>query len=146
MLTTQTYQFKSKIENICPVQKRIMETAKQLGFHEEAQYCLRLALDEAMANAIVHGNCFDETKNVQVTVVPYNDKIEVAICDEGCGFDQSKLQDPREEDNLQKPNGRGIFLIKEFSNDVTFNEKGNQITFTIHRQTTCPMLQSINNT
>jgi serine/threonine-protein kinase RsbW len=77
-------------------------------------------------------------------VVTHQDQIEVAICDEGSGFDQAKLQDPRQEDNLQKPNGRGIFLIREFSNDVSFNEKGNQITFTIHRQTTCPMLQSTN--
>lgn len=142
MQTTQIYRFKSKIENISPVQKQIMDIATTLGFHEEALYCLRLALDEAMANAIVHGNCFDDSKNVQVTVNPHPDKIEVAVCDDGCGFDQSKLPDPREEDNLQKPNGRGIFLIREFSNDVTFNDKGNQISFTIHRQTTCPMLQS----
>lgn len=142
MLTTQIYRFKSKIENISPVQKKVMDIAAKMDFHEDALYCLRLALDEAIANAIVHGNCLDDSKNVKVTVIPQTDKMVVSVCDDGCGFDQSKLPDPREEVNLQKPNGRGIFLIREFSHEVTFNDKGNQINFTIHRQTTCPMLQS----
>lgn len=144
MQTPYNYRFKSKIENICPVQSKIMDIAEALGFDEDAQYCLRLALDESMANAIVHGNRMDETKDVQVTVIPFPDKIEISVSDEGCGFNCDQLPDPRNEDNLQKPNGRGIFLIREFSSEVSFNEKGNQITFAIHRCSTNSMLQSYN--
>lgn len=144
MHTPYIYRFKSKIENICPIQSKIMDTAAKLGFDEDAQYCLRLALDESMANAIVHGNQFDESKEVQVIVTPHHDKIEISVSDEGCGFNQDCLPDPREEDNLQKPNGRGIFLIREFSSELSFNAIGNQITFSIHRRSTRSMLQSTN--
>lgn len=113
-----------------------------MGFDENAQFCLRLALDEAMANAIVHGNRFDESKEVCVEVNPQNDELEVSVADEGCGFDQSCLEDPREEKNLQKPNGRGVFLIREFAKNVCFNEKGNQITFIIHRRSSYSVVQS----
>ncbi len=142
MQTPHKFRFKSKIENISPIQKEILDLAGDLGFEEDALFCLRLALDEAMANAIMHGNKFDETKDVNVQVTTQPDEIVVAVCDEGCGFDQSCLKDPTQGENIQKPNGRGIFLIREFTKDVRFNEKGNQITFTIHRTTRYSMLQS----
>ncbi len=136
------FQFNSKVENIYPVERSILERAKELNFNEDVCFSLRLAMDEAFINAIIHGNNNLEDKSIHVIANFYSDSIEVTVRDEGDGFDLSQLYDPRDEPHLYDTHGRGVFLIRQFTNEVRFNDKGNEITFVVHRTQPSPVMQS----
>jgi len=136
------FQIKSKIENIYPVERTILDQAKEYEFDSEACFNLRLAMDEAFSNAIIHGNRNAEEKDIMVEAAFQSNCIAVTVRDEGDGFDRTKLIDPREISNLFKTNGRGVFLIRQFTHEVKFNEKGNEITFIVQRSRTASVLKS----
>lgn len=135
-------RIKSKIENIYPVEREILERASELGYDGDACFCLRLAMDEALINAITHGNRNMEEKNVRIIAYCDEQRIAVTVQDEGDGFDQSTLVDPTQEPYLHKSSGRGVYLIQQFTHEIQFNEKGNAITFSIHRAYPPAVLQS----
>ena len=141
MGTMFSYRIKSKFDLIQSVEKSILQQATQAGFNDDTCFALRLAMDEAMINAIIHGNQYQEEKEISVTAKIEDDKIWVSVEDEGPGFDLTQLVDPREEPFLHKTNGRGVFLIKQFTSDVYFNETGNQITFIVDQNNPAPILQ-----
>lgn len=93
---------------------------------------LYLCVSEAVINAIKHGNRNDLNKKVIVKINCSLHQIEVLIEDEGDGFDRSKLQNPTDEENIRKESGRGIFIIKNLTECINFNEKGNSIQFKIN--------------
>ncbi|RJP18475.1 MAG: ATP-binding protein [Candidatus Omnitrophota bacterium] len=128
-----SFQIKSKIENIYSVERAILEQASQFGFDSESRFCLRLAMDEAFVNAIIHGNGNAAEKNIYVKAHCDCDRIEISIRDEGNGFDLSVLNDPREEPFLFETHGRGVFLIRQFTHELHFNDKGNEIIFVMNR-------------
>ena len=90
---------------------------------------LQLALEEGLANAIKHGNKMDPEKTVTVECFLNGDIVRVVIQDEGPGFDPNDVPDPTLPENLDKPSGRGVMLMKAFMDDVLYNETGNQLTF-----------------
>lgn len=135
-------RIKSKIENIYPVEREILECASELGFDSDACFCLRLAMDEALINAITHGNRNVEDKEVRIVAICHNDQIAITVQDEGDGFDQSTLVDPTQEPFLHKTSGRGVYLIQQFTHEILFNDKGNAITFIVHRAHPPAVLQS----
>lgn len=93
---------------------------------------LYLCVSEAVINAIKHGNRNDLNKKVIVKIDCSLHEIEVFIEDEGDGFDRSKLQNPTDKENIRKESGRGIFIIKNLTECINFNEKGNSIQFKIN--------------
>lgn len=97
------------------------------------RFNLRVALSEALANAIVYGNRLDPGKRVHVTLRQHGEGVEVSVQDQGGGFDHCCIPDPRHPDCLERPEGRGLFLIKELVDDLAFNEKGNSVCMTLHR-------------
>jgi serine/threonine-protein kinase RsbW len=96
------------------------------------RFNLRVALSEALANAIVYGNRLDPGKGVRVALRCFGDKLEVHVQDQGPGFDPTGLPDPTAPDHLQRSEGRGLFLIRELVDDLAFNEEGNGICMTMH--------------
>lgn len=86
---------------------------------------IRLAAEEALVNAIRHGNQSDEEKQVHVSLRINEDRIRLEIRDEGPGFDPGNVPDPTEDDNLEIPSGRGIMLMRSFMSMVEYNESGN---------------------
>jgi serine/threonine-protein kinase RsbW len=92
-----------------------------------------VALAEALANAIVAGNREDRTKSVLVEADLSGEVVQVAITDEGAGFDPSDFAPPLLPDELDRPNGRGLFLIRQLVDDVSFNARGNSICLTLRR-------------
>lgn len=90
-------------------------------------FAVRLAMEEALANAVEHGNQRDPKKQVVAKAVVGNARALISVCDEGEGFDASATPDPRLEENLEKPTGRGLLLINSFMTRVWRNEKGNEI-------------------
>ncbi len=91
---------------------------------------VQLAFDEAIVNAIRHGNRFDPNKTVDVEIQCNCESIHIRIADQGKGFDPRSIPDPRETDNLELPGGRGVLLISELMSDVQYNERCSEIRMT----------------
>lgn len=85
---------------------------------------IMVAVTEAVINAIKHGNKGDKNKNVSLTLNIDEATILFTIIDQGNGFDYHNLPDPTAPENIEKPGGRGIFLMKNLADDVTFAEGG----------------------
>ncbi len=98
-------------------------------------FAVRLAVDEALVNAISHGNSLDETKQVHYCCRISPQKIRVEIADEGCGFDPDRLPDPTLPGHLGCPHGRGVMLMRAFMSRVEFREHGSQVVLEKDRGT-----------
>lgn len=96
----------------------------QLGFDEDTRYWIWLATQEALNNAIKHGNKMDETKKVHFIVQVEDDEFRIIIKDEGEGFDLTNVPDPTKPENLLKTSGRGIFYMRSFMDQVKYNSDG----------------------
>jgi serine/threonine-protein kinase RsbW len=90
-------------------------------------FAVHLAAEEALVNAIHHGNGCDATKSVHVVCLLSDDRIRIEITDEGRGFDPAKLPDPTCGDHLHAPCGRGVMLMRAFMSRVEFNASGNGV-------------------
>lgn len=88
----------------------------------------QLAYEEAIVNAIRHGNRCDTDKIVIVEMSCDDDRVTIQITDQGEGFDPKDVPDPRQDDLLDAPGGRGVLLITEIMSEVTYSDRGNQIT------------------
>lgn len=97
------------------------------------RFNLRVALAEALANAILYGNNNDPGKFVTVRVRFGPDRVEMEVADEGPGFDPHHVPDPTSPDRLTLPTGRGLFLIQRLVDEVRFNDKGNAICMILRR-------------
>jgi serine/threonine-protein kinase RsbW len=98
------------------------------------RFNLRVSVAEALANAIVAGNREDRSKSVEVHAELTGELIRIQVTDEGDGFDPSCLADPLLPDELERPCGRGLFLIRQLVDDVHFNPQGNSICMTLRRR------------
>ncbi len=94
---------------------------------------LRVALAEAISNAMLYGNGADRSKQVHVELSVTRKAIVARITDEGSGFDYRSVPDPTTPDSLLKPDGRGIFLMRELLDEISFNERGNSVTLLLLR-------------
>src|SRR5262249_43293465 len=89
---------------------------------------LRLALEEAIVNAVKHGNGYDPAKRVQVRYSVSAERVLAEVEDQGTGFDPARVPDPTAPENLERSCGRGLFLIRAYVTWVRYNERGNCIT------------------
>jgi serine/threonine-protein kinase RsbW len=110
------------------IQDHIESQLKHHQFEDKDIFSIRLALEEALVNAIKHGNQLDPSKKVHVHCAFKHDRFEVAIADEGPGFNPEEVPDPLCEENLERPCGRGLFLIRHYMTDVTYHAPGNRIS------------------
>lgn len=110
----------------------IVDACERLAFSgSRATLNLRVAVGEAITNAILYGNLEDETKQVRVTVDLRPGVARVSVSDEGAGFDPGSVADPTRPENLSRSHGRGLFLLRSLADLVEFNEKGNSVTLTL---------------
>lgn len=101
---------------------------EDLALSDRFVFQLRLALDEALANALKHGNSFDPSKVVMARVKVDDEAVSLTVVDEGPGFDPGSVPDPRAEENLQRPGGRGVLLMESSVDRVIRNASGNSVT------------------
>lgn len=106
----------------------LLDAMQQRGWPSDQMFRVQLAYEEAIVNAIRHGNRFAEDKTVDVSFRCDEEEIIIEITDMGCGFDPDSLPDPRAEDRLDIPGGRGVMLIQEMMTAVSYNDKGNRVT------------------
>jgi len=105
----------------------------ECSLDEEIAETFKLVLSEAVTNAVVHGNREEQSKKVDVTVSVTNKSISADIIDEGEGFTPDEEKDPLNEENLLDTSGRGIFLIRQFTDYVEFKESGTHLHFELKR-------------
>lgn len=110
------------------VQERIISHMEQFQFSDRDIFSMRLALEEGIINAIKHGNRLDLEKSVRIAWGISPEKIRVVILDEGPGFKPELIPDPTADENLERPCGRGIMLMKAFLDLMQYNDRGNQLT------------------
>lgn len=121
----RTLQFPSVLENIHIAERLVDEVCAEFHVKEDYYGELLIALTEAVNNAIVHGNKLDASKQVKLTFDLLNDTtMRFTIEDEGPGFDYSNLPDPTAPENIEKPHGRGVFLMRQLSDDCNFEDGG----------------------
>lgn len=113
--------------DVAPFLDAIVEELERRSWDGGDVFAIRLALDEAVANAIEHGNRRDPSKKIILTAEICGERILVSIQDEGPGFHVDAVKDPTLAENLELPAGRGLFLIRNFMTRVWHNEKGNII-------------------
>ena len=112
------------------VQDEIEQLLKARQFGERDIFSIKLALEEALVNAIKHGNQMDRSKRVFISYRFVNDLFEVQITDEGPGFDPTDVPDPTAVENLERPCGRGLMLMRHYMTEVTFHPPGNAVLMT----------------
>ena len=109
------------------VQERIVSLLEERDYSMRDVFSVRLALEEALVNAIKHGNQLDPEKSVRIHCDVEQDRVYVEIEDQGPGYKPEDVPDPTLDENIERASGRGLMLIKSFMNRVEFNEKGNCI-------------------
>jgi serine/threonine-protein kinase RsbW len=109
------------------VQETIERELKGTLFSEKEIFSIKLALEEALVNAIKHGNQLDRTKKVYIQYSVLPERFDVQIRDEGRGFDPNDVPDPTAIENLERPCGRGLMLMRYYMSEVTFGPNGNSV-------------------
>jgi serine/threonine-protein kinase RsbW len=115
------------------LQERIIRHLEELQYGDHDLFGIRLAIEEAMVNAIKHGNRLDPTKQVRVVWEVNSIRVRVEIEDQGTGFIPADVPDPTADENLERPCGRGIHLMRAFMNLIEYNESGNRVVLEKHR-------------
>jgi serine/threonine-protein kinase RsbW len=117
---TVRLEIASRLDMLDMVQTVLAHLAAMVGFDDEASHYMTVAVRESVVNAIKHGNQNEESRRVTVDFVINGPTLEVAVGDEGTGFDLSGVPDPVAEENLLKPDGRGIFFMRSFMDHVDY--------------------------
>ncbi len=120
----------SDLKFMSEVEQLIDTVCEDLKLNEDNYGNILIAVTEAVNNAIVHGNHNDEDKLVKLAVENNGEKVTFTVEDEGKGFDHDNLPDPTAPENIEKPDGRGIFLMKNLSDEVSFDLNGSKVSIT----------------
>lgn len=105
----------------------MLEQVSRHGYSGAASFAIKLALEEGLCNAIKHGNCLDPRKKVHVAFEITAERAEITIRDEGPGFNPQAVPDPTVDENLEKPSGRGLMLMRAYMDHIRFNAAGNEV-------------------
>ncbi len=116
--------FPSDIVNLRLVEKAIDELSLELDLSDEVYGNVLVATMEATNNAIIHGNRSDPDKEVKIEIELREKELMVHIEDQGQGFDHMNVPDPTAPENIEKINGRGIFLMERLSDEILYMEEG----------------------
>lgn len=111
-------------ENIRMIESFIDNAKEKFKLNDDIYGNIMIAVTEAVNNAIKHGNQNDSSKNVSLSLSLEDGLIKFKVEDEGRGFDHQNLPDPTAPENIEKPGGRGIFLMKHLSDEVEFVDGG----------------------
>lgn len=119
-------------ENIRIIESFIDNTKEKYHLDDDIYGNIMIAVTEAVNNAIKHGNKDNSSKNVFISLSLEDGLIKFTVKDEGDGFDFHKLPDPTSPENLSKPGGRGVFLMKHLSDEVDFKENGKVVELSFY--------------
>lgn len=117
----------SDTKYIRKVSSKVLSSLAPYKIDESDIFDVRLCVEEAVINAIMHGNQKKKEKPVKITYWIKDDKLNIEVEDKGAGFDYKHLSNPTINDNIMKSCGRGVYLINKLMDEVEYNEAGNKI-------------------
>lgn len=123
-------QIPSSLKYIHVIEEYIDTVRSDFQIDDSVYGNIHLAVVEAVTNAIIHGNKSDENKDVYFETKKEDSQIKIIVKDQGRGFDADVIPDPTLPENLEKISGRGVFLIKNLADEVTFSENGTSLQMT----------------
>jgi len=126
-------KIRSRLEESPLPQEGILTQAEACGYSEDEIFAIKLALEEALTNAIKHGNRCDPGKCVTVRYAVTPEILVVLVRDEGEGFSPDKVPDPTSADRLNIPNGRGIMLLRAYMDELEYRDQGREVRFVKRR-------------
>jgi len=116
------------------VEDTILDELRAAAYDSDAVFAVKLALEEAFTNAIKHGNREDPEKLITVRFFVDAERAVVMVRDEGQGFRPREVPDPTTDENLERPDGRGLMLMQCYMNAVRYNRRGNEVWLLKKRQ------------
>lgn len=125
---------KSDLQELNKLEDFVKDVEAAAELSEEVGGNIMLLLSEAVTNGIIHGNKQNPEKDVTIEAFVKEHIVEIVVSDEGAGFNPQEIPNPLAEENLLKTGGRGVYLMKEYADEVWYNEKGNQIKLTFNRK------------
>jgi len=120
-------QIPSELTAARSAEQRLLREIGRFGYNEAARFAIKLAVEEGLNNAIKHGNRLDSNKAVTVYIDVDAARAIIRIVDQGPGFDLKNVPDPTADENLEKPSGRGIMLMKAYMDEVHYEPPGNTL-------------------
>ncbi len=123
----QCLSISSELSSARQVEQRLITELRRHHYPDDCLFAVRLALEEALSNAIKHGNQLDPDKTVTVRFSVEPEKVQLIITDQGQGFDPAAVPDPTTDEHLEDPSGRGITHMHAYMDEVTYNSRGNEV-------------------
>jgi serine/threonine-protein kinase RsbW len=122
------------MESVSEVEAAADKMAEKAGLDEDDRFRLAMAVREAAVNAVLHGNEYDPSKQISVSLENTGKSLVISIADQGKGLDPESLPDPLAPENILRGTGRGIFLIRSFMDEVHFRQlhPGTELTLVKH--------------
>ncbi len=114
-------------ESFDDIEDDVVQKMTSFGYEEDAIFSVRVAIEEAFANALLHGHRGDPSKTIDVEWCVTASYVEFMITDQGRGFDPSSIPDPTADENLTIPSGRGLAMMKAFMDEIERNKRGNTV-------------------
>ncbi|MBW3467406.1 ATP-binding protein [Arthrospiribacter ruber] len=122
----------SLMDNIKIIESFIDNAKEKYTINEDIYGNIMISVTECVTNAIIHGNNMDSKKQVELELALGENDIKFTITDQGKGFDYENLNDPTSPENLEKPGGRGIYIIKHLTDEVKFEDEGRKTILTFY--------------
>jgi len=128
------FKLDSTLDSVNEVERKASELASESGLDEDEVQRIEMAVREAAVNAVYHGNAYDPNKKMTFSMERTGDSLIMTVSDEGKGLEESQIPDPLSPENLLKPSGRGIFLIRSFMDEVRIRnlQPGTEVTLIKH--------------
>ena len=123
----QKIRIASRAENIILVERMIEDVCDLFNISEDYYGNILVAITEAVNNAIYHGNQANPKKNIDIFFKSFPDHVSFIVKDEGKGFNYDTLPDPTNPENIENPNGRGVFLMRNLADKVSFEDNGSKV-------------------
>jgi serine/threonine-protein kinase RsbW len=121
-LPTDIHSIDNAVEYVMSRCSTCSEHARRLNLN------FRVGLTEALSNAMLYGNAHDPSQRVVVQITMEQGRVEATVKDQGAGFDPSSIPDPTRPENITRPCGRGLFLMRALMDEVRHNDRGNEVT------------------
>lgn len=125
-----TVVFDTCLQRAHQIEDTILSACREHHFADHDLFALKLALEEALVNAVKHGNQNDPCKKVTVQYRVNDARVDVSIEDQGPGFNPAELPDPTSAEHLEDSHGRGILLMRAYMNNVVYSPNGTRVTLT----------------
>jgi len=121
-------EIESKVTSLRIVEKAIDEATSEMGISPDNYGKILISTLEGVNNAILHGNLSDPKKKVEIEISTEKGELRITITDEGKGFIPKTIPDPTVPENLELPNGRGVYLMSRLADKIKYSKKGNSVT------------------